>query len=181
METIPNPPPASPPPRLDPYAPPSMPGTAYAKADLGKRFVAVLIDSIIAWVPYAVFGMFGIRGGGLGMLVGAAYILLRDGLAFDFADGRSIGKKLMKLRPLRLDGGPMTMEVSARRNWTLAAGNAFMGAAYLILGWGALFATPIAMLGGLLGLAEAILVLVDNNGRRIGDKTGNTQVITVAE
>ena len=30
---------------------------------------------------------------------------------------------------------------------------------------------------GLLGLVEAILVIVDADGRRIGDKTGGTQVI----
>jgi uncharacterized RDD family membrane protein YckC len=55
--------------------------------------------------------------------VGIAYALLRDGLTYDFMDGRSIGKKLMKLRPVRHDGSPMDMATSARRNWPLAFGS----------------------------------------------------------
>jgi uncharacterized RDD family membrane protein YckC len=159
-----------------PYTAPTT-GTGYAKADLGKRFVALLIDSVLAGVVYSLLGMGGIRGAGLGMLIGGAYILVRDGLALDFMDGRSIGKKVMKLRPVRLDGGAMDIEASVRRNWPLALSNVLGGAIYLIFGWAGVFATPIIALAGLFGLVEAILVLTDKDGRRFGDKFGNTQVI----
>jgi len=71
--------------------------SAGKKADLGKRFIAAIIDAAIA----AVVGFIPFIGG----FIGAAYILLRDGLAYDIKDHRSVGKRLMKLRPVALDGG----------------------------------------------------------------------------
>ncbi len=122
----PAPPPMAPPvPNPTPYTAPE-PGGAYPKADPVKRFVAVFIDSCIAGIPAfvfsAIFAFMGLRGVGLGLflMIGGAYMLVRDGLAYDFADGRSVGKKIMKLRPVRLDGGAMDMDASIRRNWSLA-------------------------------------------------------------
>lgn len=153
----------------------------HAKADLVKRFLAALVDGLIAGVIGFVFGLFGTFMSGIGALLGAFYILVRDGIETPYTDGRSVGKKLIGLRPVRLDGGPMTVEVSVRRNWTLALGSlisgvgtALAGMGLGVIGWG------IVALGGvvgLLGLVEAILVLVDKDGRRIGDKTGETQVV----
>ena len=64
--------------------------TEMKKADLGKRFLAVLIDAgiavVVSFVPV------------IGGLAAAAYWLIRDGLALDFMDHRSVGKKLMDLR-----------------------------------------------------------------------------------
>ena len=71
------------------------------KADTGKRIVAAVIDCIVAAILNAVPA--------IGGLVAAAYWLLRDGLDISFMDRRSIGKKVMKLRPIRLDGQPMTI------------------------------------------------------------------------
>ncbi|HYE97210.1 MAG TPA: RDD family protein [Rubricoccaceae bacterium] len=176
METNPGPsytpPPAGAPPAGG-YAP-SMTASGYAKADLVKRFVASLIDGIIGGVLYAIVAM---AHAGIGWLLYAAYVLIRDGLALDFMDGRSIGKKVMKLRPVRLDGGTMDIATSVKRNWPLALGSIVSGllwlggwSLYLQLSW-------LAMAASLLGLVEAILVLVDKDGRRIGDKMANTQVI----
>jgi uncharacterized RDD family membrane protein YckC len=185
METTP-----SPDPMLDPELhagldPMDVADTAYAKADLVKRFLAMLIDALIAGAMAVVLGIGGTTLYGLGMLAGAAYILVRDGLELDFADGRSIGKKVMKLRPVRLDGGAMDMNTSIRRNWTLALGNLVWGLAAMA---GGLYAFAIAGLLGilayvasLLGLVEGILVLVDKDGRRIGDKMAATQVIETNE
>ena len=189
MEPVSTPPPAGPPPMADPspFTPPPAAGTAYAKADLGKRFLAYLIDGLVAYLPGLIasvlfaFGGFRGAGLGLGLIAGGAYILLRDGLAYDFADGRSIGKKVMKLRPVRLDGGAMTMEASIRRNWPL-------GAFYVLYGLGALFGGLgmfglaglfgiVGWIASLLSIAEAVLVLIDKDGRRIGDKVAETQVI----
>lgn len=152
------------------------------KADLGKRFVAVFIDGLIAAAIGLILG-FGGRGllYGVGTLIGVGYILVRDGLALDFMNGRSIGKKIMKLRPVRLDGGTMDINTSIRRNWPLALGNIIWGLAAVMGGLGIyLFAgllAIIAWLGSLLGLVEGILVLTDAEGRRIGDKFADTKVI----
>lgn len=156
-----------------------------SKADLVKRFLAVLIDGLIAGVIAWVFGLFGTFMGGVGTLIGAGYILARDGLNTPYADGRSVGKKLMGLRATRLDGGPMTIETSVRRNWTLAAGSIVSGIGTMLVGLGplALLGVPVLILSvlvGLLGLVEAILVLTDSEGRRIGDKTGGTKVVEEA-
>jgi len=119
------------------------------KADLGKRFIAALIDGIIA----------GALGGALsfvpivGPFVGVAYYLVKDGLDFSFMDGRSIGKKVMKLRPVRLDGQKMDLMTSIKRNITLVI--------------------PV------LGLIDAIMVLVNDQGRRLGDNIAETKVIEV--
>jgi uncharacterized RDD family membrane protein YckC len=86
--SVPPPPPSVPPPVVPP-----------AKADLTKRFLASLIDGLLA----GGVSMIPIIGG----IIGATYILVRDGLELEFMDRRSIGKKLLKLRPVRLDGQPM--------------------------------------------------------------------------
>ena len=77
------------------------------KADRNRRFLAVVIDGLIAGglsiIPW------------LGSLLAAAYMLLRDGLDVTFMDRRSIGKRLLRLRPMRDDGAPVTWDVSVRR------------------------------------------------------------------
>ena len=155
------------------------------KADLVKRFLAALIDGLTAAVIVWVFSLFGTFMSGVGTLVGAGYILVRDALETPYTDGRSFGKKVMGLRPVRLDGGPMTVETSVLRNWTLAAGSVVSGVGTMLLALG-----PLALLGvlvtvgsyvvGLLGLVEAVLVVTDDEGRRIGDRTGGTQVVEEA-
>lgn len=166
-------------PMLDPMG---TPGHSRAKADLGKRFVAALIDGVVAMIAAWILSMGGIRMYGLGLLAAGAYYLLRDGLAFDFMDGRSLGKKVMKLRPRRLDGGPMDLETSVRRNWPLALGTLIIGLSYFIGGWGGFFFLSwLGALAGLLGLVEAVLVVTDPEGRRIGDKYAGTQVVETGE
>jgi uncharacterized RDD family membrane protein YckC len=106
-----------------PVAPPPV-----GRPDPTTRILATFIDVVIV----AVVGLVPLVGG----LVGVAYILVRDGLAFDFMDGRSIGKKLMKLRPVRLDGQPMDVHTSIRRNWPLAFGSLAQALLYIpVLGW----------------------------------------------
>ncbi len=155
------------------------------KADLVKRFLAALIDGLIAGAIGWVFGLFGTVMSGIGTLVGAGYILTRDGLESPYTDGRSVGKKIIGLRPVRLDGGPMTIETSVRRNWTLGAAGVVSGIGTVLIGLGplALLGVPVLILSGLiglLGLVEAIMVVVNEEGRRIGDKTGGTQVVEEA-
>ena len=170
--------------------------TVSTKADPVKRFVAYLIDALIAAVPAWIFGTFSGMLAFVFYLAGGAYLLVRDGLTLDFANGRSIGKQVMKLRPQTLDGMPMDMMTSVKRNWPLALPSIFWGVAALLAagavasnsgaGFGAGMAGAglfgiLGMLSSLLVLVECIMVLVDSEGRRLGDKTGNTKVIETAE
>jgi uncharacterized RDD family membrane protein YckC len=137
------------------------------KADLGKRVVAVIIDWVIAWVLAMVIPF-------LGGLIGAAYMLLRDGLDFNFMDRRSLGKKLMKLRAVTLDGSPVDINVSVKRNWVFAIGPVLM--ILPVVGW-----VLGSIVGFVIGIIEIVLVFSDEEGRRMGDKLANTKVIEVED
>ncbi|MEW6104946.1 MAG: RDD family protein [Bacillota bacterium] len=144
----------------------------YPKADLGKRFVAALIDGVIAGILTVVIPI-------LGGLLGAAYTLTKDALMFQLTKdaqwkNRSVGKKVMGLQVVNLGGGDVDMTISLKRNVTLAIGSLL--AAIPLLG---LLVAPL--IGGVLGLIEIVLVLTDAAGRRLGDKWANTQVIAVEE
>ena len=136
------------------------------KADLGKRFVAILIDGLIA----GVIGLVPVVGG----LVGAAYMLVRDGLDFDFMPNRSLGKKLMGLRPVCMDGSPVDVSVSVKRNVIFAAPMVLM--VLPVIGW---VLMPLASL--IVGIIEIVLVLNSDDGRRWGDKFADTKVIESAD
>ena len=142
------------------------------KADLVKRFVAAIIDGAVA----AVVGMIPVIGG----LVGLTYILLRDGFEFDFMDYRSVGKKLMKLRPVKDDGTRMTLRDSFQRNWPLVFGSLVQILIFIpVIGW---VLIPFVALAGLaLGIAEIVLVFTNPEGRRWGDRLAGTKVVEVTE
>ncbi|HEY9429037.1 MAG TPA: RDD family protein [Gemmatimonadaceae bacterium] len=145
---------------------------ATIKPDTGKRIVAAVIDCIVAAILNAVPA--------IGGLVAAAYWLLRDGLDVTFMDRRSIGKKVMKLRPIRLDGQPMDIETSARRNWMFALGGVIWFLKYIfILGW--LLIGPVLLAAIVLGFYELYRVITDPQGRRLGDTMAGTKVIEVAD
>ena len=150
-------------------APSGAEAAAGGKADLGKRFIAAIIDAVIA----VFVGFIPIIGG----LIATAYWLVRDGLDVDFMDHRSIGKKVMKLRPVTLDGAPVDIMTSMKRNWMFALSGVAQLLAYTIIGL--LIAIPLAMLVFLIGIVEVILVLTDSEGRRLGDKFAKTKVIEV--
>lgn len=139
------------------------------KADLGKRFIAAIIDAVIA----VVIGFIPIIGG----LIATAYWLVRDGLDVDFMDHRSLGKKVMKLRPVTLDGAPVDIMTSMKRNWMFALGGVAQLLAFTIIGL--LIAIPLAMAVFVIGIVEVVLVLTDSEGRRLGDKFAKTKVIEV--
>ncbi|MHB1224164.1 MAG: RDD family protein [Gemmatimonadaceae bacterium] len=140
------------------------------KADLGKRFIAAVIDGVIGFG----IGLIPFVGG----LIAAAYWLVRDGLEIEFMDRRSIGKKVMKLRPVRLDGLPMDIPTSVRRNWMFALGGVIQMLMFIpILGW--LLMIPVAIVAIALGLLELYKVVTDPQGRRLGDGMAGTRVIEV--
>ncbi len=138
----------------------------YKKADLFKRFLAALIDGIIAnlliYIPV------------LGAIVSTVYLLTKDAVAFEItkkADfkNRSIGKKIMGLEVVSLEGKDIDWTISVKRNLPIAIGSAF--GIVPILGW---------IIGSIVGFAlmvvEIVLTVTDNDGRRLGDRWANTQV-----
>lgn len=145
-----------------------MPTSAH-KAEVGKRIVAGVVDLCIC-LALAGAPILGLQ------ILAFTYLLVRDGLDWSFMDHRSVGKKLLNLRPIRLDGRPMDIAASAKRNLTLA-----------ICPLGALlFAIPfIGWLGGLLiifggavaAVIEVMRIFTDAEGRRLGDEAAGTIVI----
>lgn len=144
---------------------------SWSKADLGRRVIAYLIDAVIASLPSVL--LFPLQP--LSSLLGAAYMLLRDVLFFELTKAeawrhRSIGKRLVNLEVVCLDGTDLSWETSLKRNLPFA------------LGTFAMWLPPL--LGPLLTLAAAILLFVelvlvfsDARGRRLGDLWANTQVV----
>lgn len=143
-----------------------------ARPDIGRRIIAVIIDVIIAFV----LGFIPFIGG----LLGALYMLLRDGMHYEIMDRRSVGKKLMRLRPVCLDGGEMDVGRSAKRNWMFALGAVNQTLLWIpIIGWALIPIISVAAL--IIGIVELVLVLTDQEGRRWGDRIAGTKVIEVLE
>ncbi len=146
---------------------PPPPPSPTPKPDLGQRFLAAFIDVVIA----VVIGFVPIIGG----IAATAYWLLRDGLDLEFMDRRSIGKKMMKLRPVTLDGSPVDMVTSMKRNWMFALGGVTQFFALTIIGL--LIAVPLGLLALLIGIVEIVLVVTDQDSRRLGDRIAGTKVV----
>lgn len=66
------------------------------KPDLMKRFLAALIDGVAILVIYQIPAF--------GPWLALAYLLLRDGLDFEFVRHRSLGKHFMQLKPVTIEG-----------------------------------------------------------------------------
>ena len=124
------------------------------KADLTTRTVAGFVDLLI------VIGLARLPDV-IGFLAATGYILVRDGLF----DQQSVGKKVIGLRVLRVDGPAQaaTFRESIIRNIPLAA--AFL-----------LFRLPYAgwVLGPLALGVECLAALGDDRGMRIGDLLART-------
>ncbi len=137
------------------------------RPDIGRRLAAALIDGLITFVV----GLIPLLGG----LVATAYWLVRDGLDLEFMDHRSIGKKVMKLRPVTIDGSPVDVATSVKRNWMFALGGIGQLLFFTLIG------IPIAFLlflaAFVIGIVEIVLVVTDSEGRRFGDKLAGTRVI----
>jgi len=139
----------------------------YPKADIFRRFIAFLIDGIIAsiliYVPI------------LGGVVSTVYMLTKDVIAYEITKNpdfknRSVGKKVMGLEVASLEGKDINWELSIKRNLPLAVGS--VCSIVPIIGW-----IIGAILGFILSIVEIFLVLTDNHGKRLGDRLANTQVV----
>jgi uncharacterized RDD family membrane protein YckC len=130
----------------------------YPKAQILNRGIAKLIDLFIV----AAAGQMLVPVGFLG---GLAYILIADG----FSGGRSIGKRLIGLQTVR----PGQREVagfreSIIRNLPFAVAQVAFAIPYV--GW----LVSVAIIA-----FEAVLILGNEQGRRLGDEVAGTQVLDV--
>lgn len=111
----------------------------------------ILIAAVIEIIPRA------------GFFAGLAYLLLGDG----FLDGRSIGKKLLRIRVVSAEtDGPCAFKDSILRNSTFAVGYVLWIVPFI--GW-------IFIM--LIGIVEFILLLGSKDGMRLGDEIAKTAVI----
>jgi len=111
----------------------------------------ILIAAVIEIIPQA------------GFFAGLTYLLLGDG----FFDGRSIGKKLLKIHVVSAETyGPCTFKDSILRNSTFAVGYVLW--IVPLIGW-------IFIL--IISIVEFILLLGSKDGMRLGDEIAKTAVI----
>ena len=151
-------------------SPPVTPVELGPTPGVGVRVIAAVIDVVVSAVLYFIPLV--------GWLVSAAYWLARDGLDIGFMNHRSIGKQLMKLEPVTVDGAPLDLATSIKRNWVFG-----IGAVIHVFLWvpilGLIVAIPLGLAGFVLGLAELFFLLTDGEGRRLGDKMAKTRVIVM--
>ena len=111
----------------------------------------ILIAAVIEIIPRA------------GFYAGLMYLLLGDG----FFDGRSVGKKLLRLKVLSTEtGGPCSFKDSILRNSTFGVGYALWIVPFI--GW--IFIVMVSVV-------EFLLVLGSKDGMRLGDEIAKTVVI----
>jgi uncharacterized RDD family membrane protein YckC len=122
--------------------------SSYAKADVLKRLYAGTIDALLI----ATSGILSWKSDStLWLGAGAAYLLLRDAMK-----GQSVGKCFFGLVVVSLETGrPASLTGSIRRNLLLLLPGANVVAVFL----------------------EALTVVRDPQGQRLGDRLAQTQVI----
>ena len=128
----------------------------YPKAQVLNRGIAKLIDLFIVAAASQMIGP-------LGFLAGLAYILISDG----FAGGRSIGKRLIGLQtvfPGRREAAGFRDSII--RNLPFAVAQLAFAIPYV--GW----LVSVVIIG-----FEAVLILGNEQGRRLGDEVAGTQIL----
>ncbi|MCL4537866.1 MAG: RDD family protein [Nitrospirae bacterium] len=126
------------------------------KASLLLRVIAKMLDFIIIAAAAKTISQ-------VGYLAGLIYLLISDGLF----DGRSLGKKILRLKVISLSTGSSgNFRDSVLRNATFAV--ALLLYKIPLIGW--LFVMAILAL-------EFLLMLGNKDGMRLGDDIANTEVI----
>ncbi len=122
----------------------------YPKADVARRFGAAVVDGLLVITCLIFVSLID----SMMFLAGAvAYLLLRDAL---FVPGQSVGKFMFSLLVVSLETGrPCTRIGSAKRN--------------------IIFIVPLLNL--VVIPFEAVAVVRDKQGQRLGDRLAQTQVV----
>lgn len=128
----------------------------YPKAHVLNRFLAKAIDGLLVAASSQVLSP-------IGWLAGLAYTLIADG----FPGGQSLGKRLIGLQTVV----PRTKEFSGFRESIIR--NLPLVFAYLLVlvpyvGW---------LLAGGIVVFEALLLIGNDQGARLGDEIARTQVL----
>ncbi len=125
------------------------PGT---DAAFDTRVIAAIIDAFVAAAVYMVIPR-------IGWLVWIAYFLTRD--ALPFLEGQSIGKKIMKLKAVTLEGKSLSGD------------------------WQSSIVRNIPLAIPFFGLVELFILFTRKDGsgplRRLGDEWAKTKVIVAKE
>lgn len=129
------------------------------RASLLLRVVAKSIDFIMVLAAAEVLPR-------AGWLAGLGYLLISDGLF----EGRSIGKRLTRLKVVSVSGAPCSIKDSILRNSTFGLGLLLWKVPFL--GW--LFLLSVIVL-------EFIILLGSKEGSRLGDEIAKTSVVEIAE
>lgn len=128
----------------------------YTKAQVLNRFIAKLIDLFIVAGAAEVIAP-------VGFFAGLAYILVGDG----FAGGRSMGKRLIGLQTILPDTREAAgFRESIIRNIPFAAAQMAFVVPYV--GW---------LASAVIIAFEAVLIIGNEQGRRLGDELAGTQVL----
>jgi uncharacterized RDD family membrane protein YckC len=121
----------------------------YELADVGTRFIALLIDGfVLGLIGALLFGAGRGAGGFIGFIIGAAYhwyFLTRQ-------DGQTPGKRIMKIRVIKTDGSPIDDATAVLRYVGY-----YIDSAIFFLGW--------------------LLALFDDKSQTLHDKLVSTYVI----
>lgn len=134
--------------------------TVYPKAHVLNRFIAKLIDLFIVVAADRIAPP-------VGFLFGLAYILIADG----FAEGRSIGKRLVGLQTMRVGGRDVAgFRESIIRNLPLGCAQIAFAVPYV--GW----LVTLAILS-----FEGLLIIGNEQGRRLGDEIARTHVLDAGQ
>lgn len=128
----------------------------YPKAHVLNRFIAKAIDGMLVAAASQVIEP-------VGWISGLAYALIADG----FPGGQSVGKRLIGLQTVV----PRTKEFSGFRESIIR--NLPLAVAYLLasipfVGW---------VLAGAVVIFEALLLIGNEQGVRLGDEVAGTQVL----
>jgi len=135
-------------------------GGVHPKARVLNRFIAKFVDLIVVAAAGQVVPP-------VGWLAGLAYVLIGDGLT----GGQSLGKRLIGLQTVV----PRSREVSGFRESIVR--NLPLALAYLLfpipyIGWA--LATAVVLL-------EALLIIGNEQGLRLGDEIAHTQVLDAGQ
>ena len=113
---------------------------------------------------------------GAGLLVGTAYLLLRDAIPYAEWGARSLAKRWLGVRPYDIDGGEVDWKTSARRNATVAAAFGIPAVTYVVGGHRGLPFGQTLLYVAVRSRRRRGAGAVDREGARLGDRWAGTRV-----